>query len=185
MPQRLSVPKIKSKMQSLGLSASRLVVKSQLSESTIDRILHGRATNYSDFTVQRLASALECPVLELFDDESTSAALSASVARAVEEVVVEAVAEAVTVVVEDVAPEAAPQAVAAAVPNVPLSVPSALDVSAYFAYIQEQHKAEVDGLHAVHARHLSDLRAERNALRIVCSLLAVGLLLALLIKGVG
>ena len=112
MPQRLSVPKIKERMQVLGLNTAKLVVKSQLSESTVDRILHGRANNYSDFTVQRLALALECPVLELLDDESTSAALTAFTARTVEGVVAESVAENVTVVVENVAPDVPPEVVA-------------------------------------------------------------------------
>lgn len=161
MPQRLSVPKIKSRMQSLGLSASRLQGKSQLSESTIDRILHGRANNYSDFTVQRLADALECPALELYDDESTSAALTAFTTHAVEGVVVESIAENVTAVMETVAPDVPAEVVAESVPNTPVSIPSALDVSEYFKYIQEQHKAEKEAMTAAYEKHMADLRRDR------------------------
>lgn len=168
MPQRLSVPKVKSRMQLLGLNAVRLVAKSELSESTIDRILHGRATNYSDFTLNRLATALECTVLELLDDESTAAALTAFTARAVEDVVVESITENVTAVVESVAPDASPEAVAKSVPNTPVTVPSALDVANY-----------IESIRTSHAQHVADLRAERNALRITCAILAVCLLLSL------
>lgn len=184
MPQRLSVPKIKERMQLLGLNTAKLVVKSQLSESTVDRILHGRANNYSDFTVQRLALALECPVLELLDDESTSAALTAFTARTVEGVVAESIAENVTVVVENVAPDVSPEAVAKSVPNTPVSVPSAMDVSAYFSYIQERHKAELASMVAAHDQHVSDLRAERRSLRIACTMLSFLLLLAVLFGGI-
>ena len=163
MPQRLSVPKIKTRMQVLGLSSSRLAVKSQLSESTIDRILHGRANNYSDFTVQRLAAALECPVLELYDDQATTAALTAFTARAVEDVVVESVTAAVNVVVEDVAPNVTPQTVAETVPNIPVTVPSALDVSSYFEYIQKQHQQEMAAMTAAYEKHMADLRHGRTA----------------------
>ena len=161
MPKRLSIPKVKSKMQSLGLNTAKLVVKSQLSESTIDRILHGRATNYSDFTLQRLAGALECPILELLDDESTSAALTAFTVHSGEGVVEEAIAENVTAVVENVAPDASPEKVAESVPNTPVSIPSAMDVSNYFDYIQRQHKSEIDGMAAAYEKHMSDLRRDR------------------------
>lgn len=184
MPQRLSVPKIKERMQVLCLNTSKLVVKSQLSESTVDRILHGRANNYSDFTVQRLAHALECPVLELLDDESTSAALTAFTTHTVEGIVAESIAENVTVVVENVAPDVPPEVVAESVPNTPVSFPSAGDVSAYFSYIQERHKAEIASMVAAHDQHVSDLRAERRALRIVCATLFFLLLIFVLFGGV-
>lgn len=161
MPQRLSVPKVKAKMQSLGLNTAKLVAKSQLSDSTIDRILHGRANNYSDFTVSRLALALECPVLELLDDESTSAALSAFTLHSVEGVVEEAIAENVTAVIENVAPNVPPEVLAENVPNTPVTVPSAMDVANYFDYIQKQHKAEIDGMTAAYEKHMADLRRDR------------------------
>lgn len=169
MPQRLSVPKVKARMQHLGLNAVRLVARSELSESTIDRILHGRATNYSDFTIHRLASALECTVLELLDDEAVSASLTAFTARAVEDVVVESVVENVTAVVESIAPDAPAEIVAESVPNTPVTVPSAMDVASY-----------IDSIRASHTQHLADLRAERNALRIACAVLSVCLFLSLL-----
>ena len=169
MPQRLSIPKLKAKMQSLDLNASRLAQKAQLSDSTIDRILHNRADHYSDYTLGRLAAACECPVLELLDDESTNAALSAFTARTVEDVVEEAVAKNVTVVVDAVAPETPAQVVAESMPTTPTYIPSAQDVSDYFAYIQQQHTASVSGMQS----HLDDLRAECNVWRGICIVLGV------------
>ena len=165
MPQRLSVPKIKARMNALNLNASLLVTKSQLSESTIDRILHDRANNYSDFTVQRLAYALECSPFDLFDDN----AIAVTVARAVEGVVAEAVAEAVTVVMDETAPDVSAQHVAESVPNIPVQLPGALDVPSYFSYIQDQHKAEI----AAFEKLTSDLTGERNAWRLLSLLLIV------------
>lgn len=173
MPQRLSVPKIKARMNVLGLSASRLGQKSQLSDSTIDRILHGRANNYSDFTVQRLSAALECSAFDLFDDD----ALATTVAHAIEDVVAEAVAEAVTVVMDETAPDVSAQSVAEAVPNIPVQLPGALDVPAYFSYIQDQHKAEL----AAYEQLKADMVRERNAWRVLSFvLIAVCVALAFL-----
>lgn len=73
----------------------------------------------------------------------------------------EAIVENVTVVVENVAPDVPPEVVAENVPNTPVSVPSALDVSNYFAYIEKQHKAEIDGMTAAYEKHMSDLRRDR------------------------
>lgn len=161
MPQRLSVPKIKARMSALGLNASRLQEKSQLSESTIDRILHGRATNYSNFTVTCLANALECPALDLFDDDAAADAIAASVSRVVESVVAEAVAEAVTVVVEETAPDVPSQSVAEAVPNIPVQLPGALDIPVYISHIKDQHAAEI----AAYTSCIEELRRERNVWR--------------------
>ena len=179
MPQRLSIPKVKSKMQSLGLNTAKLVVKSQLSESTIDRILHGRATNYSEFTLQRLASALECSVLELLDDESTSAALTAFSTHSVENVVAVAAAENVTAVVEAVAPDVPAEVVAESMPTTPVAIPSALDVAAYFEQIKEQRASEVAGLQD----HIQELRTERDIWRWLCLILGMLLMAVLLWKG--
>ena len=184
MPKRLSADKIKARMTALGIGRVQLIDRTGLSESTVDRALHNRATNYSDFTVNRFAIALECPVLELLDDESTSAALTEFTARTVEGVVAESVAENVTVVVENVAPDVPPEVVAESVPNTPVSVPSAMDVSAYFSYIQERHKSEIASMVAAHDQHVSDLRAERRSLRIACAMLSFLLLLAVLFGGI-
>ena len=180
MPQRLSIPKVRSKMQSLGLNTAKLVERSQLSDSTIDRVLHGRANHYSDFTISRLAIALECPVLELLDDESTSAALTAFTAQTIENVVEEAVAKNVTVVIDNVAPDTPAQVVAESVPNTPAYIPSAQDVSDYFQYIQQQHTAAVSGMQS----HLDDLRSECNLWRGICIVLGALLLIVSLAKGV-
>ena len=167
MPQRLSVPKIKDRMSALGLNASRLQEKSQLSESTIDRILHGRATNYSNFTVTCLANALECPALDLFDDDAAADAIAASVSRVVESVVAEAVAEAVTVVVEETAPDVPSQSVAEAVPNIPVQLPDALDIPVYISHIKDQHAAEI----AAYTSCIEELRRERNVWRVLSLLM--------------
>ena len=160
MPKRLSADKIKARMTALGIGRVQLIDRTGLSESTVDRALHNRATNYSDFTVNRFAIALECPVLELYDDESTSAALTAFTVHSVEGVVEKAIVENVTAVVENVAPDVPPEAVAESVPNTPVSIPSEMDVANYFDYIQRQHKSEIDGMTAAYEKHMSDLRRD-------------------------
>ncbi len=167
MPQRLNISKVKSKMNELGLTTSKLVARSQLSESTVDRILHGRANNYSDFTLNRLASALNCPVLELLDDESTAAALTAFTTKTIESVVEEAIVENVTAVVGTLAPDTPPEVVAENVPNTPVAVPSAMDVSSYFQYIQDQHKQELADLKQSFQDRTADIRRERDVWRAV------------------
>lgn len=167
MPQRLNISKVKSKMNELGLTTSKLVARSQLSESTVDRILHGRANNYSDFTLNRLASALNCPVLELLDDESTAAALTAFTVKTVESVIEEAIVENVTAVVGTLAPDTPPEVVAENVPNTPVAVPSAMDVSSYFQYIQDQHKQELSDLKQSFQDRTADIRRERDVWRAV------------------
>ena len=164
MPKRVSIPKLKEKMHLKDFNASRLALESKLSDSTIDRILHNRANRYSDYTLNRLAIALDCTVLELLDDESASASLTAFSSHTVENAVAEAAAENVTAVVEAVAPDVPPEVVAENMPVTPVSVPSAMDVAVYFERIKEQHSAEVAGLQ----EHLRELRAERGLWRWLC-----------------
>ena len=180
MPSRLSGKKVQARMLVKNITPSQLSLRSTLSPSTIDRIIHDRATNYNNFTVQRIADALECSPFELFDEEAVGAAISDAVSHAVENVVVEAVAEAVTVVVEEVAPQTSEQTIAETVPNISTSVPPVLDVPAYFGYIQEEHKREIEELKQEHESHLSDIRKEAAAWRKTATIL-MGIIVAVLL----
>lgn len=177
MPSRLSGQKVRTRMREKGLSSARLNSISGLSPSTIDRILNDRASTYNDDTVRRIADALGCSPFDLYDDTTVAAALADAAPRAVESAIAEAVAEAVTVVVEEVAPEASAKSVADTVPAIPVALPPALDVSAYFAYIQEQHKSEVAQLRHAQQDSLDDLRREISTWRSV-ALVLIGALVA-------
>ena len=179
MPKRVSIPKLKEKMHLKDFNASRLAQESRLSDSTIDRILHNRADHYSDYTLNRLATALGCTVLELLDDESASASLTAFSSHSVEAIVAEAAAENVTAVMEAVAPDVPFEVVAENMPVTPVAVPSAMDVAVYFDQLKEQHIAEVAGLQD----HIRELRAERSIWRWLCLALSVLLIAALCWKG--
>lgn len=171
MPSRLSGKKVQERMLIKNITPSQLSLRSTLSPSTIDRIIHDRATNYNNYTVQRIADALECNPFELFDEEAVGEAISNAVSHAVENVVVEAVAEAVTVVVEEVSPQTTEQKIAETVPNFSASVPPILDVQAYFAYMQEEHKHAIDEIKHEFAEHMTDMRKEASAWRITAILL--------------
>jgi transcriptional regulator with XRE-family HTH domain len=175
MPARISGKKARARMREIGLSPARLGSASGLSPSTIDRILNDRASTYNDDTVRRVADALQCSPFDLYDDTTVTAALAEAAPRAVENAIVEAVAEAVTVVAEELAPETPVQSVAESVPAIPVSLPPALDVAAYFAYIQEQHKNEVEQLTALHRDAITSARREAGVWRTV-ALVLLGLL---------
>ena len=180
MPSRLSGKKVQARMLIKDITPSQLATMSTLSPSTIDRIIHDRATNYNNYTVQRVADALECSPFELFDEEAVGAAISDAVSHAVENVVVEAVAEAVTVVVEEVSPQTSEQTIAETIPNISTSAPPVLDVPAYFGYIQEEHKRELEELRQEHESHLSDIRKEAAAWRKTATIL-MGIIVAVLL----
>ena len=76
--------------------------------------------------------------------------------------VVGAVADAVSVVADDVAPHATPEELARAIPDIAVPTPPALDVAAYFAYIQETHRADLENLQASYDARLSDLTREKR-----------------------
>ena len=175
MPSRLSGKKVRAKMLALNITPAQLGYKSSLSPSTIDRIINERATSYNDYTVQRIADALGCSALELYSEEILETTIANASTQMVEDVVVKAVAEAVAVVVEDVSPETTVEDVAKTIPEIAATVPTALDVSRYFAYIQEEHRREVEELKELHKEHLNDVRREKNAWR-MCALTASALL---------
>lgn len=177
MPSRLSGKKVCALMVEKGFNSARLSTATGLSPSTIDRVRNNRATNYNDDTVLLIADALGCSPFDLCDDTTVAAAFVDAAPRAVENAIVEAVAEAVSVVVEKVAPDASAQAVAQNVPAIPISLPPALDVSAYFAYIQEQHKSEIAQLRHAQQDSLDDLRREISTWRSV-ALVLIGALVA-------
>ena len=163
MPSRLSATKIRAKMQEQNISPSCMVHRTALSASTVDRVINGRASGYNDHTAQCFATALNCTIMEIIDDEYVVPVINSTVSNAVETAIAGAVAEAVSVVVNDVAPEATPESVA--VPGMTVHLPPALDISAYVMQIQDNHKREIDRLNAVHREHLDDVRREKNAWR--------------------
>ena len=161
MPARLSSVKIYRLMEILGLNTAKLISRSTLSESTINRILKGKATNHNNYTVSCICKALNCTLADIAEDDVIEAAINASVAHAVENVVADAIAEAVTVVMEETAPDVPSQSVAEAVPNIPVQPPDALDVPSYFNHIKDQHAAEI----AAYTSCIEELRRERNVWR--------------------
>ena len=180
MPTRISGQKVRSIMLSNNVTPSQLASTSELSPSTIDRILNDRASNYSNYTVQRLATALHCSPFDLFTEQAINTTLADSAATAVAEVVAEAVTEAVSVVVDEVAPHVSPEQVAEAVPNMSVNAPPVLDISSYFAYIQQSHRDELESLAKARDNHLADLRRERDVWRTAAIVFAVVLVFALM-----
>lgn len=178
MALRISSTKVKSRMVEAGINSTHLAQKSSLSPSTIDRILNNRASNYSEYTVQRIANVLGCSVYDLYTDDAIATGIADSAANAVANVVVEAVADAISVVADDVAPEATPEEIAEAMPKINVTQPPAFDISAYFTYMQDTHKAEIEMLEKVHAaenaerdKHLEDVRRDKNVWRCVALIL--------------
>lgn len=165
MPARLSGTKVRTIMTSINITPSILSDRSGLSLSTIDRIINDRASNYSDFTVQKLSAALGCSPFDLFSEQAINSTITETAVTAVAEVVAEAVSSAVTVVVDEVAPHVSPEVVAESIPNMSVCAPPALDISAYFAYIQQSHKDEIEGMKEEYRSHIKDLASERNAWR--------------------
>ena len=180
MPLRLDGSKVHTHMIAAGLTPTTLAEISKISPSTIDRVLHNRAKHYSDFTVHSIARAVNCQPVDLYTDEALDTAITAAAAVVVESVVVERVAEAVTVVADALAPDAPAQTVAHAVPDMAVPMPAPLDLSAYFAYMQEQHKQALDQLTASHADALAAARRDAKTWRTV-TLSLLGTLCALTI----
>lgn len=158
----ISGAKVRALMLVADINSTQLAQRSTLSPSTIDRVLNNRAVNYSEFTLQRLANALGCSVYDLYSDETLAAAVADSAASAMTSMVVGAVADAVSVVADDVAPHATPEELARAIPDIAVPTPPALDVAAYFAYIQETHRADLENLQASYDARLSDLTREKR-----------------------
>ena len=167
MPSRLSATKIRAKMKAKNISPTAMAHLTALSPSTVDRVINGRATGYNDHTAQCFADALGCTVMEILDDEYVAPAITNAVSSVVETAIVEAVAEAVTVVVDDVSPKTPSGSVAETVPDMTVHLPQALDLAAYFASVQEDHKREIRELKELHNEHLNDMRREKNAWRMV------------------
>lgn len=165
MPARLSATKIRAKMQTKNISPSVLTQRSTLSESTVGRIINGHATSCSDHTAACIANALDCTIMEILDDEYIAPVIANTVATSVETALVEAVAGAVSVIVDDVAPKTPAASVADTMPDMRVHLPPALDVAAYFTYIQNEHNREMEELRELHREHMNDIRIEKNVWR--------------------
>lgn len=184
MPKRLSGTKILAIMKAEGITTTEMIRRTALSQSTVDKVLHNRATGYSDYTAQAFANALGRTVMDIVDDEYVAPVISSAVSSSFETAIAGAVAEALTVVVDDVSPRTPSESAAQAVPDMTVHLPPALDVAQYVKTIQEEHQRTVDELKASHREHLADIRREKNVWRMValaaCALIAVDMLFLLL-----
>ena len=158
----ISGAKVRALMLAANINSTQLAQRTTLSPSTIDRVLNNRAVNYSEFTLQRIANVLGCSVYDLYSDETLPAAVADSAASTMASVVVGAVADAVSVVADDVAPDATPEELASAIPDITVPTPPALDVAAYFSYIQETHKTELENLQTSYNARIADLTREKR-----------------------
>ena len=183
MPKRLSGTKILAIMKVEGITQTELIRRSTLSPSTVEKVVHNRATRYSDYTAQCIADALGRTVMDIVDDEYVAPIISSAVSSSFETAIAGAVAEALTVVVDDVSPRTPSESVAQTVPDMTVHLPPALDVSQYVKTIQEEHQRTVEELKAAHQEHINDIRREKNAWRMValsaCALIAIGMLFLL------
>lgn len=64
----INLNNLKSKRQQKGLSQSKLATKSRVSKSYISELEVGKKTNPSMDTLEKLATALEVNVKDLFDN---------------------------------------------------------------------------------------------------------------------
>lgn len=183
MPKRLSGTKILAIMKVEGITQTELIRRSTLSPSTVEKVVHNRATRYSDYTAQCIADALGRTVMDIVDDEYVAPVINSAVSASIETAIVGAVAEAVNVVVDDVSPRTPPESAAQAVPDMTVHLPPALDVAKYVDHLQTDHQRELAEIKAAHQEHLNDIRREKNAWRMValsaCGLIAVGMLFLL------
>jgi transcriptional regulator with XRE-family HTH domain len=173
MPLRLSGKKVKERMLVLNITPAELSKRSSLSPSTIDRITNDRANSYSNYTVKRLADALNCETFELFTEEAVKEAINEALSMAVENVVAEAVTEAVTVVVDEVAPDTPAQTVAENVPTMTVNVPPALDIPTYIDHIITKHEQEIEKLVSSNDAHIRELQKEKRAWQAIAAVLAL------------
>ena len=173
MPLRLSGCKVRERMLTKNITPADLAKKSGLSTSTIDRITNDRANSYSNFTIKRLADALDCEPFELFTDEAVKAALNEAFSQSIENVVAEAVTEAVTVVVDNVAPDTSAEALADNVPKMTVNVPPALDIPTYIDHLIAEHEKEIERIIESNNAQTKELRKEKRAWQTITAVLAV------------
>ena len=183
MPKRLSGTKILAIMKAEDINQTELIRRTALSQSTVDKVIHNRATGYSDYTAQCIADALGRTVMEIVEDEYVTPVINSAVSTSVESAIVGAVAEAVTVVVDDVSPRTPSESVAQTVPDMTVHLPPALDVAKYVDHLQADHQREIADMKAAHQEHLADIRREKNVWRMValaaCARITVDMLFLL------
>lgn len=168
MPTRCSGEKVRRQMAHAGLSTTKLIKLSGVSESTIRRILADKEYTTSDYTLQHIAEALQCSPFDLLRDEAISETIKTEADFTLSGVVAAAVMEAVTVVTDNVAPDATPEVVAEAVPPMQVSPPPALDIPTYLDYIKQSSEG-----------HIESLKQSRNTWRTIAVVLFVLLLFAM------
>ena len=175
MPARCSSQKIKAQMARLGMKTSKLMAVSGLSESTLHRLLTDKPVTTNDRTLQILADALQCSPFDLLRDSEIDQVVKTEADNAMTGVVAEAVLEAVTVVTESLAPETPPETIAEQIPQLPVSVPAALDIPTYIEYLRDSHNDRIDDMQ----RALQDMRSARNLWRWLSLALAILFLLSI------
>lgn len=158
----ISGSKVRELMHTAGLNPTLLSQRTGLSPSTIDRVLNNRASNYSEFTLHQLANALGCSVFDLYTDEAIATGLADSDASAMTNVVVVTVPDAASTSADDASQLATPEVVAQAIQEITSTATPPLDVPAYFTYIQESHKAELENLRASYSDHIAELKREKR-----------------------